>query len=287
MSGPRIVVVPDAAALGRRAAEHVRSSLEQAVAERGVAHLALTGGGTAGLLYSVLANDSAEAVPWWPQVHLWWGDDRFVAFDDPDSNVRLVRSTLLAPTANAGRQVAHGAGSSASANSSGTRRGIQVPADQIHPFPINEARAEGHGPSWCAERYDAALRAELPADERRVPVFDLVLLGVGADGHMLSCFPGSPLVDAPAPPCCAAVPAPTTALPAVARVTCSPRLVEAARDVLVLVSGAGKAAVVKRILQGNDSPKDLPAVIAARKGATWLLDAPAAAELAQTTRLGT
>ncbi|MHB8440301.1 MAG: 6-phosphogluconolactonase, partial [Acidimicrobiales bacterium] len=214
MVGPRVVVLPDAATLGRRAAEHVCASLTRSVVERGMAHLALTGGTTAGLLYTALASDYRDTVPW-RNVHLWWGDDRFVGFSDPDSNVRLVRATLLSPTAGGG-----------------PRRGIEVPGSQIHPFPIDEARASGRGPSWCAERYDAALRAALPTDERQVPVFDLVLLGVGADGHMLSCFPGSPLVDAPAPPCCAAVPAPTSALPVVPRVTCSPRLVEAARDVL-------------------------------------------------------
>jgi 6-phosphogluconolactonase len=284
----RVVVVPDATTLGRRAAEHVRSSLERSVAERGVAHLALTGGTTAGLLYTVLASDYRETVPW-RYVHLWWGDDRFVAFDDLDSNVRLVRTTLLAPAADADTQAVEVTASAAATDDPSVRWGIQVPAGQVHPFPIDEARATGRGPSWCAEQYDAALRTGLPADEQGVPVFDLVLLGVGADGHMLSCFPRSPLVDAPMRglPRCAAVPPPTTALPAVPRVTCSPRLVGAARDVLVLVSGAGKAAVMKRILQDEAAPQDFPAAIAARQGATWLLDSAAAAELAHGAWLGT
>lgn len=287
-TGPRLLVVPDAPALGRRAAEHVCASLTAAVRDRGVAHLALTGGTTAGSLYTTLASAHRLDVPW-EHVHLWWGDDRFVAFDSPDSNVRLVRMTLLGTTSGpqSGSDGATETRTRDTGNAdatTGADRGLAVPAAQIHPFPIEAARKDERGAEWCAEQYARAIDSMLPADERGVPVFDLVLLGVGADGHMLSCFPGSPLVDAPVPPACAAVPAPTTALPAVPRVTCSPRIVESARDVLVIVSGAGKAGAMRQLLEDGADPHEHPAAIAARRGVTWVLDEAAASLLSSRQR---
>ncbi len=256
MAGPRIVVVADERELGRRAAAHALSTLEETLAHRDRAHLALTGGSTAVLLYRAITGSPARDRVDWTRVELWWGDDRFVPFDHPDSNVHLVQETLLAPP-----------------------EGIAVPVGNIHPFPIPEAEATGEGPAWCAARYARQLTELVPLDQDGLPVFDLVLLGVGPDGHFLSCFPGSPLVDAPAPPICAGVPAPTTAAPHIPRVTLSPRVTEVARDVLVMAGGTGKAAVMADVLGGPRDPRRLPSQIAARGGATWILDAAAAAML--------
>ena len=266
MAGPRIVVLADKVVLGRRAAEYVCASLEQAVARRGGAHLMLTGGSTAAILHRALASAPFRDRIDWDHVDLWWGDDRFVPFGDTDSNVRLARETLLR-----GRQP----GST----------GIVVPERNVHPFPIPEARAAGEGPDACASRYASELVARVPLDAHGLPVFDLVLLGVGPDGHFLSCFPGSPLVDAPAPPICAGVPAPTTASPYVPRVTCSPRLTEIARDVLVMGTGPAKAAIMAAVLAGPRDVNRYPAQIAARRGATWMLDAAAAAGLPEASRV--
>ena len=264
MTGPRIVVLADGAELARRGADHVCASLERAVRERGRAHLALTGGTTAGILYRALASAPHRDCIDWQAVELWWGDDRFVPFDHRDSNVLLVEETLLG----IGRP-----------DPGRNPEGIVIPLANVHPFPIPDAEANGEGPDGCAVRYERELQARVPLDGRGVPVFDLVLLGVGPDGHILSCFPGSPLVDAPAPPVCAGVPAPTAVTPRVRRVTCSPRIVEAAREVLVLVTGSGKAGILREVLTGPRNASRLPAVIAAREGATWLLDAAAAAGL--------
>jgi 6-phosphogluconolactonase len=263
MPEPRIVVVDDAVALGQSGAEYVCASLRAALSERGQAHLALTGGGTAIALYRALAGPRLRESLDWGKVQFWWGDDRFVPFDHPDSNVHLVEATLLA-----------------------SPEGLAVPAANLHPFPIPEADAASQGPDWCAQRYASELTEKVPLDERGLPVFDLVLLGVGPDGHFLSCFPGSPLVDAPAPPICAGVPAPTSAAPHVPRVTCSPRLTEVARDVLVMAAGAAKAPVIAAILAGPRDPRRYPAQLAARAGATWLLDAAAAADLPGALRSG-
>lgn len=255
--------MPEPETLGARGADIVVGTLERAVEQRRVAHVALTGGSTAGHLYNALARgDFRSAV--WTNVHLWWGDDRFVGFADADSNVRLVRETLLADGTAVGADPAH-----------------------VHPFPIDLAFAAGETAEWCAKRYADELAAVVPIGPAGAPVFDLVLLGVGADGHLLSCFPGSPLIDAPAPPICAATPPPTTALPALPRVTCSPRIVDAARTVLVVVAGSSKAAVVQEILGAGAVPERRPAAIAVRNGATWLIDAAAAALLGDDVQLAT
>ena len=261
MAGPRIVVVADEGEIGRTGADYTCTSLERAIAERGRAHLALTGGSTPIVLYRALGTTPFRDRLDWGSVDLWWGDDRFVPFDHPESNVGLVRDTLLDQAS-----------------------GIAIPARNVHPFPIPEAEAAGEGPGWCAARYAEQLLAGLPLDDRGLPVFDLVLLGVGPDGHFLSCFPGSPLVDAPAPPVCTGVPAPSTAKPHIPRVTCSPRLTENARDVLVMVAGAAKAPILAAVLAGVRDPHRYPSQIAAREGATWLLDSPAAAGLPEGMR---
>jgi 6-phosphogluconolactonase len=262
MTVGRVIVLPYPATLGRRAAEIVTAALSEAVAQRGVAHLCLTGGTTAGFLYEALADGFRDNAAW-QSVHLWWGDDRLVPSSHEDSNKLLVERTLLARRGEDGSSV-----------------GVRVPVDQIHPFPIDEALSGRHPSIWCAQAYDAELASVMPIDARGVPSFDVLLLGVGADGHILSCFPGSEFVDEPPPGRCHAVPAPTTAAPAVPRVTCSPRVVESARQVLVLAAGAGKAEIVARTLQSRPDPHEIPAVIATHGNAVWLVDEAAGRRLA-------
>jgi 6-phosphogluconolactonase len=108
-------------------------------------------------------------------------------------------------------------------------------------------------------------------------VFDLVLMGVGADGHILSVFPGSPAFDASA--WAIAIPAPRHIEPKVPRVTLNPGIVTVAREVLVVVTGAAKAEVVRDVLAGEIDVTRLPAQLARRDRATWILDEPAAAGL--------
>ena len=293
MAGPRIVVVGNDQELGRRGAEYVFTSVERAIDERGHAHVALTGGSTAVTLYRAMASAPERDRIDWRHVDLWWGDDRFVPFDHPDSNVGMVQDTLLGsqqlgtaatrgdryaqrPSATGGGERFPGSGEEP--------EGIVIPLANVHPFPIPGAQADGSGPDGCARMYADELTALMPLDARGLPIFDLVLLGVGPDGHLLSCFPGSPLVDAPAPPICSGAPAPTTAKPHVPRVTISPRLTEIARDVLVMSSGQDKAGIISTVLTGPRDPNRYPAQIAVRQGATWMLDAGAASELPESVR---
>jgi 6-phosphogluconolactonase len=232
------------------AAEVIAGILADAVHARRVAHWATTGGSAAPGIYAALETPPLrERVPW-DRVHTWWGDDRFVPYDDPLSNVLPLETTLL--------------------------RGVPIPSANLHRWPIPDALAAGEGPAWAAARYAAELASLVPAAADATPVFDLVLVGVGPDGHVLSVFPGSAVWDEAAS--CAAVPAPAHIEPHVARVTLHPRVLGAARSVVVVTAGASKAVNLGRAWTGDDK-RELP-VRAARLGtATWILDDAAAAEL--------
>ena len=231
-------------------AERIAGTLADAVSARGIAHWATTGGSAAPGIYAALETSPLrERVPW-DRLHTWWGDDRFVPYDDPLSNV-LPLETVLLP-------------------------GVAIPAANLHRWPTPEALAAGLGPEAAAERYAAELASLVPADTAGTPVFDLVLVGVGPDGHLLSVFPGSAAWDEPSS--CVAVPAPTHIEPHVARVTLHPRVLAAARSVVVVSAGASKASALGRAWTGHDV-RELP-VRAARLGtATWILDEAAATEL--------
>jgi 6-phosphogluconolactonase len=224
-----------------------------------VAHVALTGGSSARGLYAALrAPDRQAAVPW-SRVHLWWGDERMVPTTDPESNAGLAIRELLA------------AG------------GPPVPRGQVHAVQVAAgnpgAWAAATPGAWVAADYAEELRSVVAErDHEGLPCLDVILLGVGGDGHVLSVFPDSPAL-APGTPLVMAVDAPAHIAPHLARVTLSPRLLGAARHLLVMASGAAKAEVVARIVRGPRDPGRLPAQLALRPGATWLLDRGSAAGL--------
>ncbi len=249
---PRLLVLPTGAVAGASAGEIIRV-LTTAVESRGVAHWATTGGSAAPGIYGALRVPPLRNAVDWSRVHTWWGDDRFVPPDDPMSNVRLLEEILL------------GDG------------GLEIPRDRLHPVPVTEALARGEGPAWAAARYAEALAAQVPEKPAGTPVLDLVIVGVGPDGHILSVFPGSDAWDDPA--ACVAIPAPTHIGPHVERITMHPRLVGAAREVLVIAAGGSKAGALGRAWKGDDV-RELPVRAARLATATWILDEAAAAELA-------
>lgn len=250
-------MVADARAVAEAAADRVAAVVGGAIEMRGVAHLALTGGSTADALYRALLEPTRRGAADWQRVEAWWGDERLVDLTDPLSNARAPLETILAP---------------------GT--GLGLDPRRVHAFPIEEARETGSGAAWIASTYAARLRERVPAGEDGTPILDLILLGMGSDGHILSAFPGGPAVD-PAGPIVLDVPAPTHIEPSVARVTLHTRLVAAARVVLVMCPGAGKAERVAEVLEGPFEPERLPAQLARGPNATWILDTAAAARLSQ------
>lgn len=279
MSGePTIRVFDDAAATSRAAAEAIAAALTAAVEGRGRADWATTGGSTPLGIYRELADAPLrDAVPW-HAVHVWWGDDRFVPRDHPLSNVMLLDQVLVSMAARAGLS---GTGADAVEVDIGMEPGVPLPVANVHAPPMTGAIGRATGLGSVAMEYEAELRAaEIDVAESGFPIFDVMLVGIGADGHVLSVFPNSPLFDGSA--WVSAVPAPEHIEPHVPRVTLHPRTLDAARLPIVVAHGAGKAAILASVLGPDRDERRWPAQLARRAGAIWFLDREAAASLPDT-----
>jgi 6-phosphogluconolactonase len=243
---PDLVVVPDAAALAEAAAAAILDAARTAVAEHGRFTISLAGGATPASTYSRLAQPPFVDVMPWAETFVFFGDERMVPPLHPESNFRMAYDRLLAK--------------------------VPLPAD--HVFRL---RGEAEDAESAAVEYSKSL-AEVCAERRQgVPRLDLVLLGVGVDGHTASLFPGSPATREVFRPV-AAVHAAAAAIPE--RLTMTFPVINAAARVFVLVSGPEKAKVVKAVLADRVL---LPAgLVAPADGELrWFVDAPAAALLAR------
>ncbi len=238
---PAVRVCPDAETASRAAAAGIADDLRSAVQVRGQCSLALSGGRTPRVLYRSLAGDHRGEIPW-DRVHIFWGDERYVPPEDPRSNYRLVRESLL--------------------------DSVPIPGENIHRTPTGFSNPED-----SAREYEEMLRRHFASPW---PRFDLVLLGVGPDGHTASLFPGSPAVDE-RERWVVATRAPVE--PAL-RVTLTLPVLNRAAHVHFLVTGADKATAVKQALKGPANPRICPAAaVRPVDGAVvWWLD-QAAAEL--------
>ena len=250
---PTVRVLADRAAVARAAAEEFAVRSEAAVRAHGAALVALSGGSTPRALHALLV-DPAEPfrarVPW-AKLHVFWGDERPVPPDHPDSNYGMAHDTLL--------------------------RHVPVPPAQIH-------RIAGEDPNHmrAAARYAQTLGQVFGACGRLEsgwPRFDVVLLGIGADGHTASLFPGTDAVREAT----RAVVATWVAKLGTHRITLTPPALNGADAVLFLVTGDDKAGALAAVLEGPRQPDVYPSqAIAPRAGAlVWLVDRPAAARLAE------
>jgi 6-phosphogluconolactonase len=226
--------------LSEAATEEIVSIARECIASRGRFSIALSGGGTPKRTYQLLGERHASDVDWsrWDVV---FGDERFVPIDDTRSNYRMAKETLLV--------------------------GAPIPASQVYPVPTNAATVGD-----AADAYEQMLKRLLKADPTDRATIDLVLLGVGPDGHTASLFPGSPALDERIR-WTRAVDAPTTVQPAVPRVTVTLPFLNGARHVLFLVAGADKRAVIGEILDGTESGRRYPAAMVASAGRTlWMIE---------------
>lgn len=246
-----IEILPDAETLALRAADLFALAAQEAAAARGRFAVALGGGKTPRAFFGLLARQQfSQKVPW-RRTQLYWGDERCVAPDDPASNYGMARDLLI--------------------------KHVPVPAVNVHRI-----RGEDE-PEAAAAAYDEELRA-LAALERprsELPVFDLMALGLGGDGHTASLFPRS---DALAEEEKLAVA--TIAPDGTSRVTVTYPVINAARHVWFVVSGRDKAGMVAEVLEGLRVPKAIPAqaVGPVHGELLWLLDEDAAAELSPALR---
>jgi 6-phosphogluconolactonase len=239
-----ISVYPDTDQLMQAAAEQIISAGNAAIAAHGRFDLALTGGSTPGPLYRLLTTAPYAARLDWGAVHVFWGDERCVPPQHPDSNYRLARETLLDH--------------------------VPLPAANVH-------RIHGEDdPVQAALAYESTLRAHFGAVLR----FDLVLLGLGADGHAASLFPNAPALTERQRLAVAAYAAEHKWW----RVTLTYPVLNAAAQVIFLVSSGSKADIVRAVLEGPRRPQELPAQgVQPHDGRLlWMLDADAAVRLART-----
>ena len=253
---PELVVLADPDAVAREAADRIAVALIAAVKHRGRADFCTAGGTTPIPIYRLLARPPLRDRIAWPQVHVWFGDDRFVPRDHPESNVTPLDDVLLGGGAEEG--------------------GVPLPAANIHAFQVDRAIAETRDNAWCAARYAEDMAANLPLAEGNWPVFDLILVGVGTDGHVLSCFPDSPALYSLA--WTLGVPAPSHIGPHLPRMTMNPRLLEQA-PVLVVTWGAGKAQALSHVFGEIRDGRRWPVQRTRRTGAVWLIDEAAAVDI--------
>jgi 6-phosphogluconolactonase len=249
-----VITCAEPADIAVRALDLVLDGLRAGIHRRGQAHLALTGGSSAAALFALLRSSARAGRVEWSAVHVWQGDERFVPAEHADSNWSGAQRDWLAHPDGPG-----------------------IPAGQLHPIPVAAAIAGGHDPDWAAAQYSAELERLLPRRDG-IPAFDVLLLGVGGDGHILSTFPGTPPITERHAPA-VAVAAPTHIEPHLPRVTLAPFLLRAAASVVVMVPGAGKAAVVADCLGSPLEPLRLPAQLALVPQAVWLLEPGSAARL--------
>jgi 6-phosphogluconolactonase len=259
-----LLVLPDSSVIAQEAADRVCGWASEAIDARGVAHLALTGGSSAAGLYEALREPQRVARIDWTRIQLWWGDERLVPLDHPDSNAGLALDVLLGRGEN---------------DTVAEAIVLPIPSLNVHPLhPGDET-----DPEAVAAAYAAGLSSAIERRVNGLPAFDVILLGMGPDGHILSVFPGSPALGDGAP-LAMPIEAPTQVGPHVPRVTLSPRLLGAADHVLVMISGEAKAATVATVLGPERDPARWPAQLAIRPNATWLLDKGSAARLRDVTR---
>lgn len=248
MTEPEVVVEQSAEVLAQRTAARAAEVLGAAVGQFGEAHLAITGGGILEKVLTALRDHDAD-LPW-QHVHVWWGDERYVPADSDERN-DLPAMRLLFDH-------------------------VDVEPPKLHRMPASDA-GFGDDVDAAADSYAADLaRAVDGGADGAVPAFDVVLLGVGPDGHCASLFPGHPgtrvldtsvigVRDSPKPP-------PT-------RISLTFPTLDAAKQVWFVASGGGKADAVARALSGAPREEVPSAGPRGRDRTMWLLDQEAAANL--------
>jgi 6-phosphogluconolactonase len=273
LNGTRVEILDDPDAVARDAGRRTIAALAAGIATRRAAHVALTGGSSAASFYRELAATENRDALDWRRVHLWWGDERFVPIDHPESNAGMAYRLLLAMPQAAGQT---GEGGQYDDVAAGDVRGIPIDPAHVHPVEVVETMGDDAPTELAAERYQREIERFVPLGPGGVPIFDVILTGIGPDGHIMSLFPGS-LGLAPSAPIALGIPAPEHVEPHLDRVTLSARVLAPAGLVLVMASGTGKAGVVADVLRGERDRLRWPAQSALLPNAVWLLDRAAAA----------
>lgn len=242
-----VVVHANAALLAQAVAARLAVRMLDAQAERGFASVVLTGGGVAAEVYRALRDSPARDAVDWSRVDIWWGDERFLPSGHPERNETQAREALL--------------------------DALPLQPSRVHPMPAADG-PDGNDPEAAAARYAEELGAAAPGTAL-LPHFDVLLLGMGEDGHVASVFPEHP-VAYESRPVCAVRGAPK---PPPVRLTLTLPAINTAEEVWLVVTGSAKASAVGMALTGA-GPVQLPAAgVSGVDRTLWLLDRAAAAEL--------
>ena len=247
MSSPTVLVHHNADVLAQAVSARLITTFVDVQSSGRVPRWVLTGGTIADRIHHAVAASEARHAVDWSRVEFWWGDERFVAADDPDRNVGQARKTLL--------------------------DALPVDPARVHPIPAASGDAD---PDAAAASYAEELaRATPPEDHGSVPIFDVLMLGVGPDGHVASLFPERPaLYDDRSVVAVRGSPKPPPV-----RISLTMSSLCAAREVWFVVSGADKAQAVRNALSGAGVVQVPAAGPAGRSRTLWLLDKDAASRL--------
>jgi 6-phosphogluconolactonase len=249
MTTPLVVVHRDATLLAQAVAARIITVVVDAQAARGAANIVLTGGGIGIATLRELASSPARYAIDWPHLGIWWGDERFLPSGHPDRNDTQARQALL--------------------------DFVDVDPARVHPMPASDG-VDGDDLDAAADAYAAELAAAAqPEDRGAAPSFDILLLGLGPDGHVASLFPEAPALyderrvvpvrGAPKPP-------PT-------RLSLSLATINTAREVWMIAAGEEKAGAVRLALSGAGATAIPAAGVSGRLATRWLLDRAAASRL--------
>lgn len=240
----QVVIYPDTSTLSQEAAQYIVRLANEAIVSHGRFSIALSGGTTPKVLYGLLATEPYRDQIDWSQVEIFWSDERCVPPDSSDSNYQLAQEVLLSK--------------------------IPISTNQIHRMPADKPDRDA-----ASLEYTQEMQRIFGTDG--IPSFDLLQLGMGPEGHTASLFPHQPSlqeqqrlvmpVNVPKPP--------------PPRLTFTPPLLNAAKHVLFLVTGADKADAVQAVLESAYQPEEYPAQIVRppHGEVTWMLDTAAAGKL--------
>ena len=238
-----IIVEPDANALSRKGAAIFTQVAAESVALRGCFVVAISGGSTPRPMHRLLCEEPCLSTIPWSGTHIFWVDERCVPVDDPASNYGAARVDFVDK--------------------------LPIPGNQIHPMPVDLVPEEG------ATAYQRELFHFSQLQPSKIPVLDLICLGIGTDGHTASLFPGQgSLMEKKR----LIVPV-TGGHPQVSRLTMTFPLLNHAREIVFLVSGQGKAPIIKAILEGTSRRFPAQMIQPLNGSLTWLLDREAASML--------
>lgn len=242
---PEIIITNDPTQLARTGAGIFMTTAKDCVDQKNFFSIAISGGSTPRGMHRMLTEEPYRSDIPWKKIHIFWVDERCVPVDDPASNFGLAKKDFL--------------------------QRIPIPLEQIHSMPGEIAPEEG------AKKYQEEMEKIFRTKEEDLPIFDLIFLGMGKDGHTASLFPGAKSPHAPG----RWVIAVKGGNPNVYRLTLTYDVLNRAKRVYFLVSGTEKAPIVKTVLENKNAHLPAQQIQPVKGRLTWLLDKEAASLLSK------